>query len=59
MLAPPQALSQDERCKVKFKLYYLHFMFRVDENSMIRNQYNRIPHPAPDTKRGKHKNKTA
>ena len=24
---------------------------KVDEKAMIRNQYNQIPHPAPNTKR--------
>ena len=28
-------------------------MSDVDEKAMIRNQYNQIPHPAPDTKMGK------
>ena len=35
-------------------LLYLHST--VDENAMIRSRYNRIPHPAPDTKREWNKN---
>ena len=34
--------------------------YRVDNNAMIRNRYNRIPHPAPNTKwKGTNTTKTA
>ena len=32
--------------------------FIVDEKAMIRNRYNRIPHPSPDTIREKNTNKS-
>ena len=32
------------------------FLYTVDEQSRIRSRYNRIPHPAPDTKRDKNTN---
>ena len=48
--------KQKKQQQQKKKLHAIICFEKKDENAMVRNRYNRSPHPAPNTKREKNTN---